>query len=178
MEAGDAFLAERLGFLRREYVQASDGPVLISWMSVTSQLHDIALTTDPPPSSKDGRLHHISYIHSDAGDVLRGAEIMRDAGVTIDLSPGKHAGQAFFCYVKDPGSGHRVELFAGGYHIFDTDWEPIRWDETNFMTGLVWWGPDLLPGSGTPMDSSTPCLPDFETPEETVDATDDVGVKA
>jgi biphenyl-2,3-diol 1,2-dioxygenase len=158
--AGDAFLAERLGFLRREYAQATDGPLLASWMSVTSQLHDVALTTDPPPSPKDGRLHHISYIHTDAGDILRGAEIMREAGVEIDLSPGKHSGQAFFCYVKDPGSGHRVELFAGGYHIFDTDWEPLRWDETNITTGIVWWGPDYLPGAGGPMDPTTPCLPD------------------
>lgn len=159
VEGGETFLLERLGFLRREYVQATDGPVLASWMSVTSQMHDIALTTDPPPSPKDGRLHHISYIHSDVGDILRGAEIMRDASVEIDLPPGKHGiGHAYFCYVKDPGSGHRVELFAGGYHIFDTDWEPVKWDEMNVTTGMVWWGPDFLPGSGGPMDRTTPCL--------------------
>ena len=98
-------------------------------MSVTSQIHDVAIAMDPPPSLRDGRLHHISYIHQDRADVLRAGEIMRDAGCEIDLAPGKHGiSQAFFFYVKDPGSGHRVELFAGGYHIFDTDWEPVRWD--------------------------------------------------
>ena len=162
--AGEAFLADRLGFMRREYVQPTDGPVVASWMSVTSQVHDIAIAMDPPPSLKDGRLHHISYIHQDRGDVLRAAEVMRDADVQIDLAPGKHGiSQAFFFYVKDPGSGHRVELFAGGYHIFDTDWEPIRWDETNITTGMVWVGPDYLPGSGGPMDPTTPCLPE-QTP--------------
>jgi catechol 2,3-dioxygenase len=163
VEAGEAFLADRLGFLRREYVQPTNGPVIASWMSVTSQVHDIAIAMDPPPSLKDGRLHHISYIHNDRADVLRAAEIMKDAGVTMDLAPGKHGiSQAFFCYVKDPGSGHRVELFAGGYHIFDTDFEPVRWDETNIMTGMVWFGPDFLPGSGGPMDPTTPCLPEGE----------------
>ena len=158
--AGEAFLADRLGFLRREYVQPTDGPVVASWMSVTSQAHDIAIAMDPPPSLRDGRLHHISYIHQDRSDVLRAGEIMRDAGCEIDLAPGKHGiSQAFFFYVKDPGSGHRVELFGGGYHIFDTDWEPVRWDETNIETGMVWVGPDFLPGSGGPMDPTTPCLP-------------------
>jgi catechol 2,3-dioxygenase len=160
--AGEAFLADRLGFLRREYVQPTDGPVVASWMSVTSQVHDVAIAMDPPPSLKDGRLHHISYIHQDRSDVLRAGEIMADAGCRVDLAPGKHGiSQAFFFYVKDPGSGHRVELFAGGYHIFDTDWEPVRWDETNIKTGMVWSGPDFLPGSGGPMDATTPCNVDI-----------------
>ena len=158
---GEAFLMDRLGFLRREYVQPTDGPIVASWLSVTSQVHDIAIAMDPPPSLKDGRLHHISYVHQDRSDVLRAGEIMRDADVQVDLAPGKHGiSQAFFFYVKDPGSGHRVELFAGGYHIFDSDWEPVRWDETNIMTGMVWVGPDYLPGSGGPMDPTTPCLPE------------------
>lgn len=159
--AGEAFLADRLGFVRREYVQPTDGPVFASWMSVTSQIHDVAIAMDPPPSLRDGRLHHISYIHQDRSDVLRAGEIMRDAEVTIDLAPGKHGiSQAFFFYVKDPGSGHRVELFAGGMHVFDPDWEPVRWDETNISTGMVWVGPDFLPGSGGPMDPTTPCRAD------------------
>jgi biphenyl-2,3-diol 1,2-dioxygenase len=157
--AGEAFLHERLGFLRREFVKPTDGDVIATRMSVTSQAHDIALAWDPP-LGRDGPLHHISYIHNDVSDVLRAAEIMRDAGVTIDLPPGKHGiSQAMFCYVKDPGSGHRVELFAGGYHIFDPDWEPVEWNEHNIMTGMVWWGPDFMPGAGGPMDATTPCDP-------------------
>jgi catechol 2,3-dioxygenase len=162
--AGERFLGDRLGFLRREYVQPTDGPVVASWMSVTSQIHDVAIAMDPPPSLRDGRLHHISYIHQDRSDVLRAGEIMRDAEVEIDLAPGKHGiSQAFFFYVKDPGSGHRVELFAGGMHVFDPDWEPVRWDETNITTGMVWVGPDFLPGSGGPMDPTTPSIPDTQT---------------
>jgi len=156
---GEAFLRDRLGFLRREYVQPSDGDLIASWLSVTSQVHDIAIGWDPP-LGRDGRLHHISYIHREVSDVLRAAEIMREAGVQIDLPPGRHGiSQAFFFYVRDPGSGHRVELFCGGYHIFDPDWEPVKWDETNIMTGMVWWGPDFLPGAGGPMDETTSCSP-------------------
>src|SRR5262245_32945609 len=156
--AGEAFLRERLGFLRREFVQPTDGDLLASWLSVTSQVHDVAIAWDPP-DGRDGRLHHISYIHHDTTDVLRAAEIMRDAGVEIDLPPGKHGiSRAMFLYVKDPGSGHRVELFCGGYHIFDTDWEPVEWNEHNITTGMVGWGPDFLPGGGGPMDATTPCL--------------------
>jgi biphenyl-2,3-diol 1,2-dioxygenase len=161
VEAGEAFLRERLGFLRREFVAISGGPLVASWLSVTSQVHDIAIALDPPPEGRDGRLHHVAFALNDQSDVFRAAEVMRDAGVRIDLSPGRHGiSQAMFCYVHDPGSDHRIEVFAGGYQIFDPDWEPIEWNEENIMTGMVWWGPDYLPGSGGPMDATTPCLPE------------------
>jgi biphenyl-2,3-diol 1,2-dioxygenase len=157
--AGEEFLHERLGFLRREFVKPTNGPVIGSWMSVTSQVHDIAITLDPHPPPRDGRLHHLAYALSDRGDMFRAAEVMRDAGVKIDLAPGRHGlSQAMFCYVHDPGSDHRVEIYAGGYHIFDPDWEPVEWNEHNIRTGMVWWGPDCVLGGGGPMDATTPCL--------------------
>ena len=113
------------------------------------------IAMDPPCHRCDG-LHHL-YIHQDRSDVLRAGEIMRDAEVQIDLAPGKHGiSQAFFFYVKDPGSGHRVELFAGGMHVFDPDWEPVRWDdEHRDRDGL---GRPRLPARlGGPMDLTTPC---------------------
>jgi biphenyl-2,3-diol 1,2-dioxygenase len=159
-EAGEAFLRDRLGFLRREFVRISGGPLVASWLSVTSQVHDIAIAMDPA-SGQDGRLHHVAFAVNDQGDLFRAAEVMRDAGVRIDLPPGRHGiSQAMFCYVHDPGSDHRVEVFAGGYQIFDPDWEPIEWNEESIATGMVWWGPDYFPGSGGPMDATTPCLPE------------------
>jgi hypothetical protein len=64
--AGEAFLADRLGFLRREYVQPTDGPVVASWMSVTSQEHDNGCDRQPRCGSRSQpvtrycrrRLHH------------------------------------------------------------------------------------------------------------------------
>ncbi len=44
----------------------------------------------------------------------------------------------------------------GEVDIFDTDWEPVRWDEHNITTGMVWFGPDFVPGAGGPMDATTP----------------------
>ena len=60
--------------------------------------------------------------------------------------------------VKDPGSGHRVELFSNGYLIFDPDWEPVEWTEKEFSRALTAWGPtDYKPYAvpGHPMDSIT-----------------------
>ena len=154
--AGEVFLHKHLGFLRREFVRFTGGPVVATWMSVTSQVHDIAIVRDR--NGLDGRLHHLAYALNDSSDMFRAAEVMRDAGVKIDLSPGRHGiSQGMFCYVHDPGSDHRIEVFAGGYQIWDPDWEPIEWNEHDISTGLVWWGPDYVPGAGGPMDSTTPC---------------------
>jgi catechol 2,3-dioxygenase len=156
VDAGERFLHDHLGFLRREFVKRTDGPVVATWMSVTSQVHDIAIGREG--NGHDGRLHHFAYALNDSSDMFRAAEVMRDAGVRIDLSPGRHGiSQAMFCYVHDPGSDHRIEVYAGGYQIWDPDWEPIEWNEHDVSTGLVWWGPDYVPGAGGPMDSTTPC---------------------
>src|SRR5437867_1183865 len=49
--AGEAFLADRLGFLRREYVQPTDGPVVASWMSVSSPAATTSSTPTGSPSA-------------------------------------------------------------------------------------------------------------------------------
>ena len=52
-------------------------------------------------------------------DVLRAADILRDADVHIETGPHKQSiGQTFFLYCYEPG-GNRFEIGAGGYLILD-----------------------------------------------------------
>ncbi|MBO0704862.1 MAG: VOC family protein [Candidatus Dormibacteraeota bacterium] len=140
------WLAESLGFKMRELVTAPQGRVG-GWMSVTPLVHDVAIMRAGPHETTTARLHHLAYWLDNAQDVLRGADILVEAGVKPDQGPGKHgASQAFFLYVRDPGSGHRVELFSNGYLIFDPDWEPIEWSGAEIPTALTAWGPtDYVP---------------------------------
>jgi catechol 2,3-dioxygenase len=145
------WLSDHLGFKMREYIQLDNGFVPAGWMSVTSQVHDIAVMYDA--EKRANRLHHIAYFADNFHEVLRAADIVRDAGVSIDVGPGKHGiTQACFLYLKDPGSGHRIEIFSGGYQIYDPDWQPIVWSEKELAESIIWWGPALPP---TFLDDST-----------------------
>jgi len=161
VDEGTRWLEQTLGFKLREFIRPTGRGIVSSWLAVTSQVHDIALTREL--GGRDGRLHHLAYWFDTRDDVMRAADIAVDAGLTIDLGPGMHGvSRGFFCYLRDPGSGHRLELFTGGYQIFDPDWEPIEWTEKELSEGLVWWGPDYLPGQRPEMDDTTPCLPAAE----------------
>lgn len=154
----EAWLRETLGFQRREYVQPDGGPFMGAWLSVTPQVHDVAVMMDFGTNSP-GRFHHVAFNMENFSDVLTAADHLRDRGVQIDLGPGKHGiGQAMFLYTRDPGSGHRIELYAGGYLIFAPDWEPIHWTETNMDTGFVYYGPQFSPDPSHPMTPTTACV--------------------
>lgn len=133
------FLLDILGFNLREYVKGEDG-ILAGWMSVTSLVHDVALVQKSTLPSK-ARLHHLSYWLDNAQDILRAADILKEQGIPF-IGPGKHGiSQAIYLYVMDPGSGCRVELFSGGYLIFEPDWEPIEWTRDEQLTvGNTYWG--------------------------------------
>lgn len=161
LDAGAAagWLGEHMGFMSREHVRFTTGEHLASWMSVTSLSHDIAIVGYPPP--RDERFHHVAYYLDNWHDVLQGLDILAEEGIAVDLGPGRHGiSQAFFTYVKDPGSGHRLELFSGGYHCYDPDWESIEWTEADLGEGLVWWGPEYPLGECPAMDTTTPCRPE------------------
>jgi len=147
VEVGSAegWLIDNLGFKRREAMQIPDGPLVASWTSVTPQVHDIALVANP--HNQVGAFHHVAFNLENFSDSLTAADILRDLDVQIDLGPGKHGiGAAMFLYVRDPGSGHRIELYSGGYLIFAPDHEPTVWNPENFAQGLTWYG------EPTPMD--------------------------
>lgn len=132
------FLTEVLGFKMREYLRNDNG-ILAGWLSVTPLVHDVALIkkeTLPTPA----RLHHISYWLNDSQDILRAADILKEHGLQF-IGPGKHGvSQAIYLYVMDPGSGCRVELFSGGYLIFEPDWEPVEWTMEERALSNTYWG--------------------------------------
>lgn len=133
------YLTNQLGFHLREYVGNSPDEMKGAWLSVTNLVHDIALTSRPN-LDKPNHFHHISYWLDDAGDLLRAADILTENGIKF-IGPGKHGiTQAMYLYVIDPGSGCRLELFSGGYLIFEPDWEPIAWTVEERSIGNTYWG--------------------------------------
>lgn len=149
-----AWLEGVLGFKTREFIRLESGQVVGAWMSVTPQVHDVGVMKDP--KGQPNRFHHVAYYLDNWQDVLRGLDILREHGIVVDHGPGRHGiSQAFFTYVRDPGSGHRIELFSGGYLIFDPDWEPIEWTEGEMEEALTWWGSRRQPEG--PMSETTLC---------------------
>jgi catechol 2,3-dioxygenase len=141
---------ETLGFKRREFAYLPDHPetLMASWTSVTPQMHDLAIVANR--EEKTAQLHHVAYNLENLSDALTAADILKDLDVSFGVGPGKHGiGQAMYLYVHDPGSDHRIELYAGGYLIFDEDWEAIEWKPVDFPEGLTWYGDpiDVTPGS-------------------------------
>lgn len=142
------WLADNLGFKMREFMTGPDGRIG-GWMSVTPLVHDVGFMKAGPHETTPARMHHIAFWLDNAQDVLRAADILVEAGIKPDQGPGKHGvSQAMFLYVRDPGSGHRVEIFSNGYLIFEPDWEPIEWGPSpeELAGGLTMWGPtDYIP---------------------------------
>lgn len=146
----ERWLQENMGLKRREYIMMPDHPttLMASWMSVTNQMHDVAIGVNR--LEQTAQLHHVAFNLENYHDVLTAADQIRDLDVEWGVGPGKHGvGQAMYLYVHDPGSGHRVELYSGGYHIFDPDWEPVRWAPADVPHGMTWYGEaiDVSPGS-------------------------------
>jgi catechol 2,3-dioxygenase len=143
VDAARDWYRDTLGFKLREAVRSPDGDIGV-WLSVTSQVHDLAIMRDG--LGERGRLHHIAYYLDTPEGILRAADVFVDNDVPIDAGPGKHGlTQAFFVYVFEPG-GNRIELFSGGYSINDPDWQPVIWDGANVEKAVVWYG-GALPDS-------------------------------
>jgi catechol 2,3-dioxygenase len=71
-------------------------------------------------------------------DVLKAADVLVENGIPIETGPHKHSiGQTFFLYCYEPG-GNRFEVGAGGYLIFDPDWQPIVWSQAERAKGQAW----------------------------------------
>lgn len=128
-----------MGFKLREAARTPEGDLGV-WMSVSSQVHDLAIMRDG--LGERGRLHHIAYYLDTPESLLRAADICVEEGIRIDTGPGKHGlTQAFYLYVFEPG-GNRIELFSGGYAIHGPDWEPVIWNGAD-ERAIVWYGAQL-----------------------------------
>lgn len=136
------FMMDQLGFRLREHIILNDGSEAGAWLSVSPLVHEVATMRDA--TGAKGRLHHICYWYGIPQHLSDIADVFSDYGITIEAGPGKHGiSQALFMYVFEPG-GNRVELFGdAGYLIFDPDWKPITWHESNLAKGIIWFGSPL-----------------------------------
>ncbi|MDL9938104.1 VOC family protein [Gordonia sp. ABSL1-1] len=150
----EGWLREALGFKRREYVYVPENDFLIaSWTSVTSQVHDLAIAMSL--TNQNAQLHHVAFNLENHSDLIVAADTLRDHDVHFHCGPGKHGiGQAMYLYLEEPGSGHRIELYSGNYHIFDPDWNALGWTPTN-PDGMTWFGQELDVSQDGSMSSST-----------------------
>lgn len=153
--AAELWLRDTLDFKRREFVHVPEANMLIaSWLSVTPQVHDLAIAMSP--EEKNGQLHHVAFNLENHSDLLVAADVLKDHDVTFDVGPAKHGiAQSMYLYLRDPGSGHRVELYAGGYYIFEPDWQALEWTPANMDYGSTWFGDPLPMGPDGSMYSST-----------------------
>jgi catechol 2,3-dioxygenase len=141
-----------LGIRHNYYVVADDETRLGSWLAKTNVSHEIAFMRN---RNQDGnRLHHVAYFLDSPDQLVRGATVLADAGYKIEWGPGAHGTSgAIFLYAFEP-SGHRVEVWTGGFLLFAPDWEPIRWDSSTGPLGIEMWGselPETYLAYGTPL---------------------------
>lgn len=144
------WLEQRLGMLPREIALRADRTEGSVWMSVGALSHDFAIATDPVAT---GRLHHVAFAVESVLDYWRFGEMAHERGIRFEGGPGRHGGTAgSFVYVREPGGGNRIELFAGGYLILDPDFQPIVWTTEDEFRGVCVGQPlsDEFYSTGTP----------------------------
>ena len=112
---------ELLGIHHRYYIQNDEDTRLGSWLSRTNIAHEIAFMRN---SNQNGAVfHHLAYYLDSPDELIRASNIMAENDIKIEWGPGKHGTSgAQFIYVFEP-SGHRVEIWTGGFLIFNPEWK-------------------------------------------------------
>jgi catechol 2,3-dioxygenase len=151
VRAEQEWASEVLGIRHNYYAVGHDGERLGSWLAKTNLSHEIAFMRN---RNQDGnRLHHVGYYVESADQLVRGATILADAGYKIEWGPGQHGTSgAIFLYVYEP-SGHRIEVWTGGFLLFAPDWKAIEWNPETASLALELWGspmPESYLTHGTP----------------------------
>jgi catechol 2,3-dioxygenase len=127
-----------LGIHHRYFIQNAEDVRLGSWLSRTNIAHEIALMRNSNQSGAS--FHHLAYYLDTGDELIRACNIMAENDIKIEWGPGKHGTSgAQFIYVFEP-SGHRVEIWTGGFLIFSPDWEAIKWSSEVGQLGLDMWG--------------------------------------
>jgi len=122
-----------LGFRFMEFAVLDQTNLAVTaFVSSTAMSHNLGLVRDAVNrtgklSGVRGRTNHVAFWLDSREDVLRAADIYREAGLDVEYGPGKHGvGENLFLYVREPG-GMRIELFSGGYMLHDPDIFPFEW---------------------------------------------------
>ena len=127
-----------LGIHHRYYIQNKEDTRLGSWLSRTNIAHEIAFMRNA--NQNENRFHHLAYYLDSPDELIRAANIMAENDIKLEWGPGKHGTSgAQFIYVFDP-SGHRVEIWTGGFLIFNPEWKAIEWSSDVGALGLEMWG--------------------------------------
>ncbi len=133
VNAGTDFFTRVLDFHLTEQVVGDDGFQIATWMEVSHSSHDLALVTGP-----DGGLHHFAFWVDDWNEIRTAADILAYHGVRIETNPTRHGATRGHCiYFFDP-SGHRNEVFTGGYWV-DPDEDPVIWTEAEMGRALFYY---------------------------------------
>jgi catechol 2,3-dioxygenase len=118
---------DALGFRFMEYTVPDEAPDLVVFTQVTTneKSHDLGFLVDF--SGVPGRINHVAFFVPEHEDLLRGTDILLEAGVPIEYGPGQHGmGEQYYLYFREPG-GMRIELNSGGYRNYVPDWEQVKW---------------------------------------------------
>ncbi|MGQ4556191.1 VOC family protein [Halobellus sp. GM3] len=122
------WLQEALGFTVQEQYDRTDGSRWGTFLTACGNKIEAAVIDDEE-AGNDPALHHIAYKVDTADDLFDAHDAMNEHGIPTD-GIGQHSiSRGKFLYVRDPVSGHRIEFNAGGYLVFDPNWEPIAWTE-------------------------------------------------
>jgi len=141
VRAEQEWFSDVLGIRHNYYVVGADETRLGSWLAKTNVSHEIAFMRN---RNQDGnRLHHVAYFLDSPDQLVRAATLLVDGGYRLEWGPGSHGTSgAIFLYAFEP-SGHRVEVWTGGFLLFAPDWEALRWDGSAAPLGLELWGSEL-----------------------------------
>ncbi len=122
------WVVEHLDMRVQEHYDRVDGSRWGTFVSASGVKIEAAVIEHDEPDSPPA-LNHIAYKVDDAEDLYAAADAMRERGIPTD-GFGQHAiSRGKFLYARDPVTDHTIEFNAGGYLVFDPNWEPIRWHE-------------------------------------------------
>lgn len=132
-EADGLFLRDTLGMQLTEQIQLDNNEKGGVWYRCMNKSYDVVYTLDHMKTK--GRLHHIAFAVETFEEIVRASNLFVNQNVKIEFAPSRHTiNQTYFVYVIEPG-GNRIEICAGGYLIFDPEFEAVTWTEEDRKRG-------------------------------------------
>ena len=126
-----------LGMRVTEQIVFDEGEEMGAWLAATMKSYDVAFTRDhrqgPMAAFITSPMQWIAAKTCYAPPMCSPRTVFSSRLVLISTVSGRH----FFLYFYEPG-GNRFEVGAGGYLIFDPDWQPVVWSREERMKGQAW----------------------------------------
>ena len=140
------WMAEYLDLRVQEHYDLTDGSRWGTFMSASGVKIEIAIIQDDDPDAPPA-LNHVAYKVDRGDDLFDAADAMKERQIPTD-GFGQHSiSRGQFLYARDPVSDHTIEFSAGGYLVFDPEWEPVAWTEDDLedrqWVGRIVGGPNV-----------------------------------